>query len=140
VTAQAKLAGKTWVEGNAVYYAWGTDGSWALLPAPEWLSANAILVNILTWGTVLIELAVAVLVWNRRWRFWVLAAGVVMHLTIMVNLNVAFFSVAMFVLYLAFVPWETVQRMPAELKNRWRHRRRSRAAPPQEHVDQAAAP
>nr|CRL71840.1 Vitamin K-dependent gamma-carboxylase [Mycolicibacterium komanii] len=117
-TVQAKLANKTWVDGSAVFYAWGTDGRWALLPAPEWLAANAVLINVLTWGTLLIELALAVLVWSRRWRFWVLAAGVVMHLTIMVNLNVAFFSVAMFVLYLAFVPWETLERLPGQLRTR----------------------
>ncbi|MGE2721527.1 HTTM domain-containing protein [Mycolicibacterium celeriflavum] len=117
-TVQAKLANKTWVDGSAVFYAWGTDGRWALLPAPEWLAANAILINALTWGTLLVELALAILVWSRRWRFWVLAAGVVMHLMIMVNLNVAFFSVAMFVLYLAFVPWATVQRLPTQFRTR----------------------
>ncbi|RAV11018.1 hypothetical protein DQP55_14890 [Mycolicibacterium sp. GF69] len=129
-TAQAKLAGKPWVEGSAVYYAWRTDGRWALLSAPEWLSTNAILVNVLTWGTLLIELALAVLVWSRRWRFWVLMAGVLMHLTIMVNLNVAFFSLAMFVLYLAFVPWEVLERLPKRLKAKRRNRSRSDAVQP----------
>jgi hypothetical protein len=99
VSVQTKLSGKFWADGAAASYTWRTDGRWALLSAPEWLSANAILVNAATWGTLLIELAIAVLVWNRRWRFWVLAAGVVMHLTMMVTMNVAFFSVAMFVLY-----------------------------------------
>ena len=110
VSVQAKLSGgKSWADGSAVFYAWRTDGRWALLPTPEWLSANAILVNALTWGTLVIELAIAVLVWNRRWRFWVLAAGVVMHVTMMLNMNVGFFSVAMFVLYLAFVPADALQ-------------------------------
>ncbi|OBK75358.1 HTTM domain-containing protein [Mycobacterium sp. 1164985.4] len=139
-TVQAKLANKTWVDGSAVYYAWGTDGRWALLPAPEWLAANAILINVITWGTLLIELALAVLVWSRRWRFWVLAAGMVMHLTIMVNLNVGFFSVAMFVLYLAFVPWEVAERLPARLRTRRRAPSRPSApseesAVPQESVE-----
>ena len=135
VSVQAKLSGKFWADGAAASYTWRTDGRWALLSAPEWLSANAILVNAATWGTLLIELAIAVLVWNRRWRFWVLAAGVVMHLTMMVTMNVAFFSVAMFVLYLAFIPWETVQSLPGRLK-----RRRSSASPPEQPIDQAAAP
>jgi Vitamin K-dependent gamma-carboxylase len=118
VTVQAKLASKSWVDGSAVFFAWRTDGRWALLPAPEWLATNAILVNAVTWGTLVIELALAILVWNRRCRFWVLAAGVVMHLTISINLNVAFFSVAMFVLYLAFVPWEAVRDLPGRLTRR----------------------
>jgi hypothetical protein len=110
VSVQAKLANKPWVDGSASYYAWRTDGRWALLPVPDWLADNAILVNAATWGTLVVELAIAILVWNRRCRLWVLAAGVVMHVTMMVTMNVAFFSVAMFVLYLAFVPWETVQQ------------------------------
>jgi hypothetical protein len=141
VSVQAKLSGgKSWADGSAVFYAWRTDGRWALLSTPEWLSANAILVNALTWGTLVIELAIAVLVWNRRWRFWVLAAGVVMHVTMMLNMNVGFFSVAMFVLYLAFVPAETVQTMPGKLKTRWRDRRRSSPSPPKQPIDKAAAP
>ncbi len=130
VTVQAKLAGKSWADGSAVFYAWRTDGRWALLPAPEWLATNAILVNAVTWGTLVIELAIAILVWNRRWRFWVLAAGVVMHVTIMVNLNVGFFSVAMFVLYVAFVPADVVRRLPEVLSSTWsRVRGRSSASP-----------
>ena len=73
-------------------------------------------------------------------RFWVLAAGVVMHLAMMINLNIGFFSLAMFVLYLAFVPWDVVERLPAQLKERWRSRRRSSPSPPQEPVEQPAAP
>ena len=140
VSVQAKLSGgKSWADGSAVFYAWRTDGRWALLPTPEWLSANAILVNALTWGTLVIELAIAVLVWNRRWRFWVLAAGVVMHVTMMLNMNVGFFSVAMFVLYLAFVPADALRTMPGNLKTRWGDRRRSSASPPPPPVDQSAA-
>ena len=59
------------------------------------------------------ELAIAVLVWNRRLRFWVLGAGVLMHLAMMINLNIGFLSLAMFVLYLAFVPPDIVEHMPA---------------------------
>ncbi len=118
VSVQAKLAGDTWLEGSAVSYAWRTDGRWAFLPVPEWLAANAFVVNTLTWATLIVELAIAVLVWNRRWRFWVLAAGVVMHLAIMINLNFGFFSLAMFVLYLAFVPSDVAERLPALVKSR----------------------
>ena len=115
VSVQTKLTGKTWMEGSAVFYAWRSDGRWALLSAPEWLATNAILVNMFTWGALLVELALAILVWNRRLRFWVLAAGVVMHVAIMVNLNIAFFSIAMFVLYVAFVPSDAVRDFPSRV-------------------------
>lgn len=120
VAVHAKLSNKSWDDGSASFYAWRTDGKWALLEVPQWLADNAVLVNMATWGTLVIELALAILVWNLRLRFWVLAAGVVMHVTMMVTMNVGYFSLAMFVLYLAFVPWETVQRLPERLKARRR--------------------
>jgi len=118
VAVQAKLMDRSWVDGSAVFYAWRTDGRWALLEAPDWLANNAILVNALSWGTLLVELSIAVLVWNRRCRPWVLGAGVLMHLMMMLTLNVAFFSLAMFVLYLAFVPSETLRDLPQRIAAR----------------------
>jgi Vitamin K-dependent gamma-carboxylase len=129
VSVQVKLSGKTWMDGSAVFYAWRSDGRWATLPAPEWLADNAILVNVVTWGALAVELAIAVLVWNRRLRFWVLAAGVVMHIAIMVNLNIAFFSVAMFVLYVAFIPADAVRDIPSRVAARRRRPAEKEAVP-----------
>jgi len=117
VSVQAKLSGgKDWVDGSAAFYTARTDGRWAWVEVPDWLFGNAVLVNVATWTTLVIELAIAVLVWNKRCRFWVLAAGVVLHLVLMVTMNVAFFSIAMFVLYLAFVPPEVVASLPQRLR------------------------
>jgi hypothetical protein len=72
--------------------------------------------NVATWGTLTLELAAGILVWNRRLRPWVLAAGVLMHTGIMLTMNVGFFTPAMFVLYLAFVSPETVRRLPINIE------------------------
>ena len=125
-TVQAKLIGPTWVDGTAVSYPWRAYAEWAIIPAPEWLSGSPLLVNVATWGTLTIELSIAILVWSRRWRPWVLIAGVFLHVAIYFNLPVAFFSAAMLVLYLAFVPWQTVERLPDRLRPR-----RSRLRPRQ---------
>jgi hypothetical protein len=124
VNVQAKLSGEEWLDGSAVSYAWRV---WFLFPAPEWMTGNVLLVNVVTWGTILIELAIAILVWNRRWRPWVLAAGVFLHLSIMITLSVGFHSLAILVLYLAFVPWETAKQLPDRLARRLK---RSRDQPP----------
>ena len=44
------------------------------------------------------------LVWNRRLRPWVIGTGVAFHLGIDVFLDIGFFSVAIYLAYLAFVP------------------------------------
>lgn len=127
--AQAKLSDKTWVDGSSMFYAWHTDGKWALLSAPDWVSSSAVLVNAISWVAILVELSIAVLVWNRRARPWVLSIGVLMHLLMMLTLNVGFFSLAMYVLYLAFVPWDVARSLPAMAAARWRVVRRRRGAP-----------
>jgi hypothetical protein len=136
MAVQAKLANLYWTNGSAVAYTWRTDGQWAFLAAPEWLSDSPLLVNVATWGTLVIEAALAILVWNGAFRVWVLAAGVVMHLSMMFTLDIGFFSLAMFVLYLAFVPPEVVHSLPERLKAL--RTRRSRAPSPQPD-EQAAA-
>jgi hypothetical protein len=115
-SAQTKFVGEAWNDGTAASYPWRVYRDWAILPAPQWVAENAYLVNVATWGTMAIELSLAILVWNRRCRYWVLAAGVVLHTLIWLNMSVMFFGLAMFILYLAWVPWQAVQNMPDRVK------------------------
>ncbi|MBV9350903.1 MAG: HTTM domain-containing protein [Mycobacterium sp.] len=115
-SVQAKLNGNAWPQGTAVSYALRLQDM-VLLPVPHWLSNSALLMNAATWATIALELSIAILVWNRRLRPWVLAAGVVMHTMIMITIAVGFFTLAVFVLYLAFVPPETVERLPHSTKH-----------------------
>lgn len=100
-----KLSGATWREGTAISYALRMTDignfSW-----PAWIAMNGILMNLASWGVLALELAIGVLVWNRRARPWVLGAGVVFHALLVVTFGIAFFSLAMYVLYVAFVPPE----------------------------------
>ena len=115
-SVQAKLNGNAWPQGTAVSYALRLQDM-LLLPLPHWLTTSALLMNAVTWSTLAIELSVGILVWNRRLRPWVLAAGVVMHTMIMITIAVGFFTLAVFVLYLAFVPPEIVERLPRSAKD-----------------------
>jgi hypothetical protein len=89
-----------------------TAGHGVVAGAPHWLSNSALLMNAAAWATIALGLSIAILVWNGRLRPWVLAAGVVMHTMIMITIAVGFFTPAVLVLYLAFVPPETVERLP----------------------------
>lgn len=104
-----KLQGEEWVDGTAFgYIARLTDLQ--RLVVPDFLSDQLILVNLATYGTLAVEFALAVLVWNRRARPWVLVAGVALHLGIEITMTLGFFSMVVFVTYLAFVPPDTAER------------------------------
>jgi hypothetical protein len=54
-------------------------------------------------------------VWNRRLRPWVIGLGVAFHLGIDIFFDIGFFSAAMWLAYLAFLPPETADRIVERL-------------------------
>ncbi len=116
-TVISKLHGDTWQNGTAVSYSLRLEDM-LILPTPSWMTDTPLVANAMTWGTLLVELAVGVLVWNKRWRTRILIAGVFLHLTIMLTMVVGFFSIAMFVLYLSFVPWQRSKAVALDVERR----------------------
>jgi hypothetical protein len=113
-----KLRGDPWLEGTALGDAWRiTDLARVGIPLPAYDSL--LLTNVLTFSTLVIELAIAVLIWNRRARVYVVAAGIALHLGIEVTMSVGFFSAVAVSLYLAFVPDETAERWVGALRDRF---------------------
>jgi hypothetical protein len=99
----AKVRGITWNDGTAVSYAFRIDDI-ARFPVPGFVTDSLILVNLLTYGTLAVELSIGILVWNRVLRPWVLLLGVGLHLGIDYAVRVGFFSYAVLVAYIAFIP------------------------------------
>lgn len=116
-TVISKLHGDTWQNGTAVSYSLRLEDM-LILPTPHWMTDTPLVANAMTWSTLLVEFAVGVLVWNKRWRTRVLIAGVFLHLTIMLTMVVGFFSIAMFVLYLSFVPWQRSKAVALDVGRR----------------------
>ena len=112
-----KVGGERWRDGTAVSYALRI-GDLERLPVPAELTTSVLLSNVLTFGTLAVELSLALLVWNRRLRPWVLLAGVALHLGIDYAIRVGFFSYAVLVLYIAFIPTETMDAWLAALRRR----------------------
>lgn len=79
-TASLKLTGPEWQDGTALYYVTRLP-EFARFPVP-YLFDHLWTIRLLSWGTVAIELSLAVLVWLRPLRRFVLAAGVALHLGI----------------------------------------------------------
>ena len=59
---------------------------------PSFVTDSVLLTEMATYGTLVVELAIGVLVWHRVARPWVLGVGVLLHLSIEVTLAVGFFS------------------------------------------------
>ncbi len=97
-----KIQGTTWNNGTALSYVFRISDV-GRFPIPGFITHSVFLSNLMTFGTLAIELSVGVLVWNRRLRPWVLLAGGLLHLGIEYSIRVGFFSLAMLTLYLSFL-------------------------------------
>ena len=112
-----KVRGETWNDGTAVSYAFRIEDL-ERFPVPGFVTESLLVVNLMTWGTLLVELALAILVWNGKLRPWVLLLGVTLHLGIDYAVRVGFFSWAALVAYIAFLPPETVSVWVYRLRDR----------------------
>jgi predicted DCC family thiol-disulfide oxidoreductase YuxK len=115
VAGAAKLQGESWWHGLAVWYA-VNNHEYANLPV-RWLAEQFWLVNLLTYGTVVLELAYPFLVWGRA-RAAMLAGAIALHVGIAVFLGLYAFSLVMIGAHLAFVR----ERWWAALAAAWRAR------------------
>jgi hypothetical protein len=97
----AKVDGTTWWDGTAVYYA-VTAGAFRRRRLPTWLPSR-LASRLATEGTLVLELALATLVWAKPLRYAVLAAGVAWHLALEVFLNLQLFGATMIVSLVLFV-------------------------------------
>jgi hypothetical protein len=118
-TVWGKVRGTRWNDGTAVSYSLRI-GELVRLELPAWLTTSVAVSNVATYTALAIEFAMAVFVWNRRARPWVLTAGVLLHLFIEVTLRVGFFSLTMFLYYLAWLDPQKVRSWLLALARRRR--------------------
>jgi hypothetical protein len=113
-----KLQGTTWNNGTAVSTAMRI-GDVVRFSPPGFVTHSVLISNLMTFGTLLIELSIPIFVWFPRFRPWVLLAGFFLHFGIDLTIRVGFFSWAMFTLYLAFLspPWAEATIL--RLRDRW---------------------
>ena len=117
LSAWAKARGTTWHDGTAIGLSLRIDDL-QRYAAPDWLFEQTILLNLFTWATLLFEASFAFLVWNRRLRPWVIATGIAFHLGIDAFLDIGFFSMAIFLAYVAFVPEGLADRIVGRFDSR----------------------
>ncbi|RMG35023.1 MAG: hypothetical protein D6725_13245, partial [Planctomycetota bacterium] len=100
----SKLQGAAWWNGTAF---WGAIANAEYQTADlTALAAWPAVVNLCTHGIVAFELSYCVMIWNRWWRPWWLAAAGLLHLGIGICLGMMTFGLVMIAANLAFVPCE----------------------------------
>ena len=135
----AKVRGETWNDGTAASYAFRIEDL-ERFPIPAFVTDSLLLVNLITYGTLAVELALAILVWNGKLRPWVLLLGVMLHLGIDYAVRVGFFSYAALVAYIAFLPPETVSAWVHRLRDRMARSRLAWLVPSVEPVEPEGRP
>lgn len=110
LSAWSKARGNTWHDGTAMALSMRIEDLQRFV-APEWLFDQQILLNLFTWATLTFEATFFALVWNRRLRPYVIGIGVLFHLGIDLFLDIGFFSIAIYLAYLAFLPNEVAERI-----------------------------
>jgi len=119
LSAWTKARGDTWHDGTAIALSLRIEDLQRFV-APEWLFDQSVLLNLFTWGALAFEATFIMLIWPTRLRLPVLAAGVLFHLGIEVFLDIGFFSLAIFLAYLAFLPTELADKWVARFDKRAR--------------------
>ncbi|UGY92622.1 HTTM domain-containing protein [Streptomyces gobiensis] len=99
-----KVQGSRWQDGTAVYYPMHLDyfAPWPALS--EALGNSGLIILILTYGTVIVQVAFPFTLFNRRVKNVLLAVMILEHASIAVILGLPFFSLAMIAADAVFLP------------------------------------
>ncbi|MER6078143.1 HTTM domain-containing protein [Streptomyces sp. NPDC001833] len=119
-----KIQGSRWQDGTAVYYPLHLDyfSPWPALA--DLLSANGTMVMLVTYGTVIVQVAFPFTLFNRRVKNVLLAVMMTEHAVIAVVLGLPFFSLAMIAADSVFLPASFLHRVGG-----WAARARERVFP-----------
>lgn len=116
-TVWAKARGPRWIGGTAVAESLRV-GDLTRVDLPYRVTESLLVANLLTYGTLVIELGLAILIWNRRLRPIVIPLGIALHIFIEVTFGLGFFSTVIIMSYIAFIPEDTMAGWITALRER----------------------
>jgi Vitamin K-dependent gamma-carboxylase len=102
-----KCQGAVWLNGTTIHYILFNRefGQFNM----EWLAQYPLLINLMTYGAVLIEFALAFWLWFRPTRRWAILGGLLLHLGIRPVINVPGFGQFMTAIYITFLAPDELQ-------------------------------
>lgn len=119
-TVMFKMKGNYWADGTAIYIATRLD-EFVRMPLP--LLNNLFIIKMLTWGTLVVEFSLGTLVWIKELRYWVLLAGIGLHIGIEVVMNIPMFEWVMIAAMILMVEPSDVVKAEMWLRNKIKNRR-----------------
>jgi predicted DCC family thiol-disulfide oxidoreductase YuxK len=116
-SAISKLGGDDWWNGDAIWFVFSTDEFYSpvilnVLASQYWL------VNVATYGTILIEIAYVFLIWQQRTRPYLLAGALFLHVQFALLMGLFYFSFVMMMGHMSFVRPEWLTRLGSAWKRR----------------------
>ena len=109
-TALAKAQGNLWMNGTATYYTMRVDE----FRATSWniaITRNHYFVVLSTYFTLLWEMAFPFLIWFRQTKYWILCAGILLHVGIFIFMRIDNFSWIMIGSYAVFLKNDEYKRI-----------------------------
>ena len=114
VSGWDKLMSEVWQSGDAIDYIIHLPNLFN--PAFGGMFEHPALQIVLSWTTIIFELAFAVLVWFDKTRIPILIIGVLFHLFIWVVMSLPDFAITMMLSYILFLKDTDYHRMPAGVR------------------------
>ena len=115
-TAWHKLKGDTWIDGSAVYYATRLEGfTNNTLP---FVLDSILFLKLATWGTLIVEMALASLIWFSEFRKPLIYIGIIFHLVIEYLMSIPFFELYMIALLCLFFTPEEIRMMVSKASSK----------------------
>ncbi|MFE5851624.1 HTTM domain-containing protein [Streptomyces sp. NPDC056500] len=99
-----KVQGSRWQDGTALYYPLQLDYFTPWPALSDLLASGGVMVMVLTYGTVIVQVAFPFTLFNRRVKNVLLAVMMLEHAAIAVLLGLPFFSLAMIAADAVFLP------------------------------------
>lgn len=112
----AKIGGNQWIDGTAVYYSSHLQDFFRL-PVGHLFDSLAVC-QFLSWSTLVIEVALWMLIWFKEIRYWVLLAGLLLHISIDYSMALPIFEMLFVASYVTFIEPEDLVRLGRVLRLR----------------------
>ena len=96
-----KAYGELWVDGTATYYT-SRLLSFQRVVIPG-VFDHLWSIKMMTWSALAIEFALGTLIWIREFRYWVVLAGIGLHIGIELTMTIGFFEWVMMFAFVLFI-------------------------------------